>query len=392
MSSDPSARPGTGSPQEDEFRSKTDVSTFRSDPQETAGLLVGLDHYMEVDNSAASSSSFGKLSHPIRPSNLVPVGPQRKDVFDNRFLGRHEDRTHVRTEVGRYNAPGPDPIYPTAFNNPHEHIYQASRNSNLVHVGPPGGVVHDNQSQGMSHSDITHVRTELPLPHATDRSSNSAQSHPSSSTLDPLEKVHQEVIFLDQHDTSLPTFTHDHTGGHESLLSTNDDDIRSIANFDDGDTVDGALNELSPTNDKKRSASHVDDVAQTFTAPLHTKKRKQTRKKGANLHEPKFSPKCLLVMLLCKRFQLRSTSSSDMSSSSSSELLDNLFINYSNNNIDEMKRQFADMSWYGHKGLAKFVCRLKPDDLCKYYHYLVSLFKLIDLLFMTRCFLYLCSN
>ena len=44
-----------------------------------------------------------------------------------------------------------------------------------------------------------------------------------------------------------------------------------------------------------------------------------------------------------------------------------------------MKSQFAEMSWYGRDGIAKFVCRLKPDDLCKYYHYLVSYFKLIDL-------------
>ena len=108
MSSDPSARLRTGLTKEDAFRSNPELSTFRSDLQETAGLLVGSDHNMEVDNSAASSSSFGNLSHSIRPSNLVPVGPQRKDVSDNLFLGRPEDRTHVRNEFGRYNAPGLD--------------------------------------------------------------------------------------------------------------------------------------------------------------------------------------------------------------------------------------------------------------------------------------------
>ena len=108
MSSDPSARIGTGLTKEDGFRSNPEVSTSRSNHQETAGLLVGSDHNMEVDNSAASSSSFGNLSHSIHPSNLVPVGPQRKDVSDNRFLGRPEDRTHVRNEFGRYNAPGLD--------------------------------------------------------------------------------------------------------------------------------------------------------------------------------------------------------------------------------------------------------------------------------------------
>ena len=79
MSSDPtSARQGTGLTKEDAFRSNPEVSTFRSDLQETAGLLVGSDHNMEVDNSAASSSSFGNLSHSIRHSNLVPVGPRER--------------------------------------------------------------------------------------------------------------------------------------------------------------------------------------------------------------------------------------------------------------------------------------------------------------------------
>ena len=378
MSSDPSARLGTGHTKEDAFRSNPEVSTFRSDLQETAGLLVGLDHNMEVDNSAASTSSFGNLSHPIRHSNLVPVGPQRKDVSDNRFLGRHEDSTHVRTEFGRYNAPGPDPVYHPAINNPHQAILQeATRNSNLVPVGLPGGVVHDNQSQGMSHSDRAHVRTEVLPPHAAAAlSSKSSQLHPSSLTLDPLKKVNQDVILID-HDMSPSPSIDDHLGGDESLLITNDD-TRSTSSTC-GDTVDGALNEFSSTSDKKRAASQLEDVAPISTAQLNTKKTKRIPKKGANPHEPKFSPKCLLVMLLCKRFQLRSTSSSDMSSSSSSELLDNLFINYSNNNIEEMKSQFADMSWYGHDGLAKFVCRLKPDDLCKYYHYLVSHYKLIAL-------------
>ena len=376
MSSDPSARLGTGLTKEDAFRSNPEVSTFRSDLQETAGLLVGSDHNMEVDNSAASSSSFGNLSHSIRHSNLVPVGPQRKDVFDNRLLGRHEDRTHVRTEFGRYNAPGPDPVYHPALNNPHEAILQATRNSNLAPVGLPGGVVHDNQSQGMSHSDRAHVRTEFLLPHASaDLSSKSSHLHPSSLTLDPLKKVNQDVIVID-HDMSPPPSIDDHLGGDESLFITNDD-MRSTSSTG-GNTVDGALNEFSSTSDKKRPASLLEDVAPISTAPLNTKKTKRIPKKGANPHEPTFTPKCLFVMLLCKRFQLRSTSSSDMSLSSSSELVDNLFINYSNNNIDEMKSQFADMSWYGRDGLAKFVCRLKPDDLCKYYHYFASHYSLID--------------
>ena len=85
------------------------------------------------------------------------------------------------------------------------------------------------------------------------------------------------------------------------------------------------------------------------------------------------------VIMQAISITLCSTSTSDMSLSSSIELVDNLFINYSNNNIDEMKSQFAEMSWYGRDGIAKFVCRLKPDDLCKYNHYLVSHFKLIDL-------------
>ena len=230
----------------------------------------------------------------------------------------------------------------------------------------------------MSHSDRAHVRTEVLLPHAAaDLSSKSSQLHPSSSTLDSLKKVNQDVIVID-HDMAPSPSIEDHLGGDQSLLITTNDDIRSTSSTG-GDTVDGALNEFSSTSNKKRPASQLEDVAPISTVPLNTKKTKRTPKKGANPHEPKFSPKCLLVMLLCKRFQLRSTSSSDMSSSSSSELLDNLFINYSNNNIDEMKSQFADMSWYGHDGLAKFVCRLKPDDLCKYSHYIVSHYKLIAL-------------
>ena len=68
-----------------------------------------------------------------------------------------------------------------------------------------------------------------------------------------------------------------HLGGDESLLIM-DDDMRSTS-CTGGDTVDGALNEFSPTSDKKRPALQLEDDAPISTVQSNTKKRNPITKK-----------------------------------------------------------------------------------------------------------------
>ena len=90
--------------------------------------------------------------------------------------------------------------------------------------------------------------------------------------------VNQDVIVI-YHDMSPSPSIDDHLlGGDESPLLIMDDEMRSTS-CTGGDTVDGALNEFSPTSDKKRPALQLEDDAPISTVQSNTKKRKPIPKK-----------------------------------------------------------------------------------------------------------------
>ena len=300
----------------------------RSDQGGIADLASGSHHSMEAENSATKPSRSGNASKDTRRPHLASVGSRGSATAGSSSSWCSPKRNaHDRMQFSKINFPAANPV---SASSPLASFQEKSRSSNLETVGAKGGVVFDDDPLCCYHKDGSHAGCDDKV----------------------ADKDDEEVVFV-----------------YESVAV----DTETLSN---------------PESNMKRSSISVASDSKSNSSPAKKKRRTSKFQKAKHCfakNEPTFSRHCLFVMLLCERFRVRRQEQSTKSSPHTD------FSSYAEKNVVEMKKQFDQLSWYGSAGLAKYVCKLKPQDLCKYsFSFFISDFLLLVhqlIFFCAHCFI-----
>ena len=309
------------------FRNTKELLATRSDQGGIADLASGSHHSMEAGNSVTKPSRFGNASKDTRRPHLASVG-SRGSATAGSSSSRCPPKS--RSHVRTQSSKRNFSVAKSVYVTPRAASFQKSRSSNLDTVGAKGGVVYDDDLLCCYHKDGSHAGCD-------DKAD---------------DKDDGEVVFLSE-----------------------------SAAVDTPETL------LSPESNMKRSSISVSSDSNSNSSPAKKKRRISKFPKAKHRfakNEPTFSRHCLFVMLLCERFRVRQDESTKSSPHTD-------FSYYAEKNVVEMKKQFNQLSWYGRAGLAKYVCKLKPQDLCKYFvSFFISDFLSLDhklIFFCAHCFI-----